>query len=164
MMTNFAPDEAVQASAGARGPSAGDDSGMQGPNLEPRSYARLRGRIPMNGAPAPRFGAPTDGYMLLVAASNHTVNLAELVPVDSPVAAIHNCAILKRLVGAGRNSRGCRRRRCQQRSLMLFHDSICSSFVCAGQGSDPAASTENGRRGETPWRCNPLRRPSICRR
>ena len=33
--------------------------------VEPQSHARLRGRIPINGAPASRFGAPPDGHTLL---------------------------------------------------------------------------------------------------
>jgi tripartite-type tricarboxylate transporter receptor subunit TctC len=44
------------------------------PNANPRSYARLHGRIPNNGAPAPRFGAQADGHTLLITTPSLTIS------------------------------------------------------------------------------------------
>jgi tripartite-type tricarboxylate transporter receptor subunit TctC len=49
-------------------------SGLQHAGDEPRSYACLHGRIPMNGAPAPRSGTPPDGHTLLHTSGSFAVN------------------------------------------------------------------------------------------
>jgi tripartite-type tricarboxylate transporter receptor subunit TctC len=47
-------------------------------------YACLHGRIPLKGAPAPRFGTPPDGYTLMTASPEFSINpsLQSKLPYD----------------------------------------------------------------------------------